>query len=151
MAADVEWVTLAEAARQLGVSVHAARRRVKAGTLAARQVPTRHGAMWEVCLDPGATVAEGSRESGAGVAQPRRDPDASGVSELVGLVDRLQRENRDMAGLVGSLQARLHMVEEQLQLALEAPKEEPVAVEPTPAAEAVSAPAVRPWWRRWFG
>ena len=152
--ADVEWVTLAEAARQLGVSVHAARRRVKAGTLAARQVPTRHGPMWEVCLDPGATVVEGSRESGAGVTHPRRNPDAAGVPELVGLVDRRQRENRDMAGLIGSLQTRMDVLLAQLdqaQRALEAPKPEPMDAEPAPEPEAPPAPATRPWWRRWFG
>jgi hypothetical protein len=37
---------------------------------------------------------------------------------------------------------------EQAQRALEAPKAEPAATEPTPATETVSEPATRPWWRR---
>ena len=38
---------------------------------------------------------------------------------------------------------------QQLQLALEAPKAEPVTVEPTPEPEAVSEPTARRWWRFW--
>jgi transcriptional regulator with XRE-family HTH domain len=44
----------------------------------------------------------------------------AGLAELVQLVDRLQRENRDLAGLVGSLQQRLIFAEDRIA-ALEAP------------------------------
>ncbi len=47
----------------------------------------------------------------------------------------------EQAELIGELKTRL--------VVLEAPKPEPETVEPTPEPEAVSEPAVRPWWRFW--
>jgi len=55
---------------------------------------------------------------------------------------------------VAELASRLAVAEAELErlaiAALEAPKEEPVAVEPTPAAEAMLEPARRAWWRRFW-
>ena len=49
---------------------------------------------------------------------------------LVELVERLTRENRDLAGQVGYFQARAQVLDERVR-ALEAPKPEP---EPAPVA-----------------
>jgi hypothetical protein len=47
-APEEEWVTLAEAAGQLGVSVVTLRRRLREGRFEAKQIPTRYGAAWIV-------------------------------------------------------------------------------------------------------
>src|SRR5918992_5606010 len=47
------WLSLRDAARQLGLSDKTIRRRVKAGTLQARQAATLHGPAWEVWVDAG--------------------------------------------------------------------------------------------------
>lgn len=44
------WLTLDQAARALGVSVHAVRRRARAGEMSARQVLTDRGPSWRVLL-----------------------------------------------------------------------------------------------------
>jgi hypothetical protein len=111
-----EWLPLAEAAAQLGVSVKTARRRLKAGEFTFRQVATQHGQAYEIWVARnGDTTTQTSTVNGAGT---QRVDDVTTV-ELVRLVDRLQRENRDLAGLVGALQERVGT----LQLALAAPKE----------------------------
>jgi transposase-like protein len=45
-------LTIAEAARELGTSIHAVRWRIRAGELAAERVATRHGPAWRVSLAP---------------------------------------------------------------------------------------------------
>ena len=50
------WVTLAEAAGLLGVSVDTVYRRLRKGALEARQVPTQHGPAWMVRLGETPTV-----------------------------------------------------------------------------------------------
>src|SRR5690349_15461017 len=44
------WVTIAEAAKHLGLSPDRVRRRLKAGEFEARQVATRYGPTWEIRL-----------------------------------------------------------------------------------------------------
>src|SRR5258708_5171025 len=59
-AADTAWLSLAEAAEQLGISVDAMRRRLRRGDYPQRRVRTRHGLIWQVQLVPaeaGATLA----------------------------------------------------------------------------------------------
>ncbi|MES2360120.1 MAG: helix-turn-helix domain-containing protein [Gemmatimonadota bacterium] len=80
---------------------------------------------------------------------------SAGMTELVRLVDRLQRENRDLAGLVGSLQERNANLE--AQLALPTPSETPLgeryANDPgntsTPTGPAPSRAYARAWWQFW--
>src|SRR5262252_587846 len=45
------WLTIAEAAAALGVSVDTVRRRLKRGELQAQQMPTERGPVWRVALD----------------------------------------------------------------------------------------------------
>ena len=117
------WLPLAEAARQLGVSAKTVRRRLKAGELAARQVATAHGPAYEVWVPAAGPVGrEASRVDGQG----SQWVDDETTLELVRLVDRFQRENRDLAGLVGSLQQRLVFADERIR-ALEAPRDSTAA------------------------
>ncbi len=74
---DDGWLPLSSAAEQLGLSIHAVRRRVHAGELPARQVRGRYGLAWQVRLDGkhegSATVAQESREGSARVADGSAD------------------------------------------------------------------------------
>jgi hypothetical protein len=139
------WLTLAQAAEQLGISVHAVRRRVKAGELVGHQVPTKHGAAWMVRLDGDrqgdATVPPGLREGDVTPAPASRNGHATvtevpGVVELVELIQELQAKLDDAHAVIvartevaatwqeraGMLADRLALAESKLA-ALEAPTE----------------------------
>jgi hypothetical protein len=70
---------------------------------------------------------------------------------LLHLVDRLQRENLELAGRLGFLQAELQQRDETIR-ALQAPREEPenaVSVTVVSADQVDAPPPRRPsWWRR---
>ena len=156
------WVTLAEAAGLLGVSVDTIRRRLRKGAFEAQQVPTQHGPAWMVRLGDVPTVLP------TGSSTPRQD---ATTLELVHLVGRLQEENRNLAGQLGYVQAKLHQAEDTIR-ALEAPRshQTPTAGRETaeapdppsepseliPAASPVPQPIPpepnggSPWWRRWW-
>ncbi len=78
---------------------------------------------------------------------------------LMGQVQQLQLaleapkvEPQPESSVAAMWQGRAETLADQLdqaQRAYQAPKPEPVTVEPTPAVEATPAPAVRPWWRFW--
>jgi AraC-like DNA-binding protein len=131
------WVSLKDAARQLGLSDKTIRRRVKAGTLQGRQAATPRGPAWEVWVDTAGTLdGEGTR--------PVQGPE---LLEALHLIERQQATIMELSGRVGYLQAELTQARERI-LALEAPKVEPVDVEPTAADEGDSGPATRRWWHR---
>lgn len=77
---------------------------------------------------------------------------SSGVTELVRLVDKLQEENRVMAGRIGWLEAQVDHLK-----ALPPPSpERPISgdsdglpVEPTQTSS--TTPHAGPWWRFWGG
>lgn len=136
------WLSLRDGALHLNVSEKTLRRRVKAGTVQARQVPTQHGQAWEVWVDrghPSPSTVDG---------QGTQTIPALELLEALRLVRDQQQTIMELSGRVGFLQAELGQARERI-LVLEAPKEEPVAVEPAPAASAAPAPAVKPWWRFW--
>jgi hypothetical protein len=120
------WLSLAEAARALGVSEKTARRRAKAGQLQARQVGTQHGPAWQVWVPNGVDV-EG-RVDGTGTQ-------AATMLELVRLVGELQGKAESAAmwqGRAELLALRLAAAEEKLK-ALEAPAAPELAPAPEPA------------------
>lgn len=163
-------VSVPEAARILGITDRAVRKRIAAGTLPARRVDGRWLVQLEDHLDPQTAGTPGTtgtprvrvrpRSTGTrgthgtpGVAVPPHEtPAVSGLehlseigtpasvplpndtravpaagsspgvtsehlSDLVRLVRDLQRQNLELAGQVGYLQARLGTAQEQLQLA----------------------------------
>jgi hypothetical protein len=122
-----EWVTIAEAAKRLGVSVDTVRRRVKDGSLTSQQLQRPQGFTWQVFL--------------ADAQQPPA-PTQQSLGELVSLVRDLQKENRDLAGQLGYMQAQLQQAQEEVRL-LRAPEVPPVV------ENAAESPAPRPWWRFW--
>jgi len=150
-----EGLTLAEAAARLGVSTDTVRRRIKRGDVSARQEQTKFGPAWVVLLGTAPVPSNGAHGSASppGSSAPSVAPaPTAGMSELVNLVDKLQHEKAELAAQNGFLQARLQLLQDQLeraQLALEAPKPEPVTVEPTPELEAAPEGEAKPWWKFW--
>ncbi len=153
-------LTVQQAAMAAGVSERTIRRRIKEGTLAAEKVPTAQGYEWRVQL-VGATCPPGM--SGCRVDDDRGDgrsaPAAGGVDSAtdevgealvraLGLVERLQRENLELAGRVGFLQGKLQETRAQL-LALAPPAVAPGAAPAVPAAEPVRGGPRAFWQRLW--
>jgi hypothetical protein len=149
---ETGWLTLAEAARALGVSVDTMRRRLKRGEVEHRQASTRYGRTWQVRLGR----ARGDLPT-VGEA-PTQPAEGHLVTELLHLIERLQADYRaaaerheqtvmELSGRIGYLRAELAGARERI-LALEAPKVEP---EPAPDGEATSRRATRRRWRSWEG
>ena len=145
------WLTLAEAASRLGVSVYTVRRQVKRGELEAEQVATPHGLAWRVRLSnlPGDMVT--LTNEAEQVAQ------GSTMVELIRLIDqyraaeeRHRQELMELSGRVGYFQAQLEQARETIR-ALEAPRSADVDPDATSGAEAAPDASKRPRWRRWLG
>jgi hypothetical protein len=153
-----QWLSLEEAAQQLGVSVHAVRRRLKKGAITARQVSTRYGPAWQVSLNGAVTLPQDSREPDARVAQALRDPDATVTADLVALVERQQQQIVENASAAAMWQARAEMLAGELAdargrlAALDAPKTEELVVPVPQALDPLTPdPAPRRWWQRLLG
>jgi len=117
------WLTLHAAADRLGISEKTARRRVKAGELEGRQVPTQHGPTWQVWVDSRVdgvaalstvdvqgTLPDQGRQGTHGDQGPE-------VLELVRLVNRLHDENRVLTEAATVWQARADILAHQLDQA----------------------------------
>src|SRR4051812_26050139 len=132
MTDDGSWVGTAAAAALLGVSERTIRRRAMSGELPARRVAVSNGQGWAVWVstaggsghhghaDAAGTAAGADAHGQAENVQPA--PQSDGLVEALALlrdhqqhaaalVERLTRENRDLAGQVGFLQARLLMLD----------------------------------------
>jgi hypothetical protein len=135
-----------QAARLLGISERAIRKRIAAGSLAAE----RDGPRWWVRLDG---AEPGTAERGTEAAPPEPDPAPALVeqlrsevaylrAELTATREQLTEERRRADTLIASLMGRL-------------PELAPVAVEPSAISSGPTTPATpeaRPWWRRiWSG
>ena len=121
---SARWVSLAEAARVLGVSEKTARRRAKAGQLQARLACTPHGPAWQERVPMG--IPEEGRVGGDRTQ-------AATVVELVRLVGELQAKAEAAALWQGRAETLAHQrrgARETIR-ALAAPTPEP-APEPDP-------------------
>jgi excisionase family DNA binding protein len=162
-------LSVQEAAEVLGCSEKTIRRRIKAGSLTAHRLPTSQGYEWRVHVDgavdqvtslpavqvngqnghlPGDADQVDTNPSGQVDSAPA-PPNEAGNEALIKALDfaeRLQRENMELAGRVGFLQAKLQTAEEQI-LALNAGNAAPEQHEqsPDPPMRAAS----RPWWKFW--
>lgn len=128
-------VSVPEAARLLGITERAVRKRIQAGTLRAERIDGR----WTVAIDaaPASDVRVGRpeqpRRADSDVEAPSREPEppvpvdvvpAHHASDLLKMVRDLQQQNLELAGQVGFLQARLASTQEQLLLAEQEPEPE---------------------------
>ncbi|HZB73045.1 MAG TPA: helix-turn-helix domain-containing protein [Acidimicrobiales bacterium] len=133
-----EWVTIAEAAKRLGLSPDRVRRRLKAGEFEARRVNSRYGLTWEIRLcdlplrdssspevvpTAAPRVVTGPRVAPTLAADGAADDDGPAAVELVRLVRHQQDQLTQLAGQVGFLQAQLQQAHETIKL-LQAPSDE---------------------------
>jgi excisionase family DNA binding protein len=148
------WVTIAEAADALGVSIDTVRRRIKRGEVAHRQTRTPAGFRYEIRLDgsPRSDAEVGGHVGGVSTQAAQ----ALEAGHLAQLVRDFQAEALRQTQAAAMWQARAEFLASQLEeaqqqvRALEAPKL--AAPLPTQSAEVGQAPGQeprRPWWRFW--
>jgi hypothetical protein len=143
-----------EAARTLGLSERAVRKRITAGTLDA----VKAGPAWSVFLPIGTPAAQEAVRRGPEEpsAVPRATTGAAlGGTDLQPLADviaDLTRENRELAAAAALWQERARTLEGRV-LALSAGEDPAVAAQdapgPTNPAKPASDPSLSPW-RRWW-
>ena len=142
-------VTPAEAAVHLGVSERTILRRLQQGALRGYKVNAGRGTVWRVLLDgvaatPPQRVAMTPEADVVGAIPVQEVIDtlqaqqrAPELMKALDLVDRLQRDNQQLAGQVGFLQARVQEQERTIAR-LRAPRDEPQEI--TSLEEAISPP-----------
>jgi hypothetical protein len=155
---DREATSVPEAARVLGITERAVRKRIQAGTLRGELVAGR----WYVSLPGGeeastfrpAPVRRQNRDVAGTAAAANRNPappepqgsdagsavvPAGHATELLKMLRELQQQNLELAGQVGFLQARLGTAQDQLLLAEHNEEPEPQAdAEPVPTRSFLS-------------
>ncbi len=148
---QAEGLTIKQAAAQLGISADSVRRRIKSGALEAFRVPTAQGYEWRIALmrqppgdsrQVGGTPTQDATQLGSAPMQEHQ----AVMQPLMEMVDRLHRENMQLAGRVGFLEGRLQDAEQKI-LMLSAP----ATAEPTVIDQANREKPQPPLWRRIFG
>ena len=157
MTEDGSWLSVADAARTLGVSVDTVRRMLKRGQLQGRSEPTARGYRWLVSLDGAASAAQGSAAPAASAAHPSAGPDTALLAELRDEIAAMAAREERMAGQlaeaaralereqVASAELRILLqraLERQPMLELQAPAD-------TVAAHTEAPPEPKPrrrWW-----
>jgi excisionase family DNA binding protein len=151
------WATLAEAASFLGCSVDTVRRRIRRGELHAMRDAGRHGPTWRVLLSatPSVLPTVGTTPSSTPSVNGSMPSTTSSIGddtaallEALRLLDASRQENRDLAGQVGYLHARVQLQEETLR-ALQAPQQPMDAPTAPKSPDPTTGEPSVPWWRRW--
>ena len=124
-------VTIAEAARCLGMSIDSIRRRIAKNELKARKVPSPHGEIYLVELPDDAV--------------PAPDPAATGEKEDNTVAIEAMRKTISILEI--ELEARRREVQELHVLLQQAQKQLPAGKTEDAKEE---APVKVPWWRRLF-
>ena len=156
----VPTVTISEAAKALGISEWAVRRRIKAGKLQATLV----GREWRVALADSLSASEepqDASEQSLAVSATALEALAEALAEANvrasderKRVAELEQERSELYGRLGFYQARIQELERRV-LELEAPKEAPAEIANRPShfenradsgSQKVSS---RPWWQFW--
>jgi hypothetical protein len=143
----VDRLTIQDAARRLGISEGAVRKRVTRGSL--RHDKEDDGRVY-VYLDAGDRRGVDDGQD-AGV-----DPNnAALISQLRDEVAYLRDENRRKDEIIMQQAMTMRQLtaapSQEPPEAAETVEEEPEGAEPRPAAGGAQEGAQRPWWRRWFG
>ena len=165
MAANTGFATVESAAALAGISARTLRYWIAAGKLPARSgkrgrlvrlsdveqlavLAGKLGGKGSLPADSAMAITGNIAESSALVAIERQ------LAEYRELVDRMHRENLELAGRLGFSQARIQELERRI-LELEAPKEATVemANHSTPSENGADSGAqqvsARPWWQFW--
>lgn len=133
----MEGVSIKEAAARLGLSEKTVRKSIKAGAIRADRVETPQGYTYCVYLED--TPPPDSQVEPDLVKQVEAPAtvDASAHLEALRMIDKLQAENRDLAGQLGWHMSQLQVAQDRIKQ-LEAPQDEPEQTR-------------RSWWRRLLG
>ena len=164
---DVEgsaWLSVSDAAVHYDVTERTIRRWIKAGRVEATEIDTPHGPAWRIRrtdgpvnppqrplrVDSASTV---DRVDGGSTTLDKRDRTLEFIERVYDdqaeELERLRRDNQQLAGQVGYLQRQVLEQQETIQRLLMAPKDEPANVTPDePPAEPVR---VSRWKREWGG
>lgn len=126
MATGPELVSIDEAAKRLGISAHAVRRRIRAGTVYAVKEERPQGFAWLVGFEGDVSVPAPLE---ADVAR-----DGGELAMALALIEKLHAEVIELSGRIGFLQGQL----------------EEIRSLPAPAAESRAAPTSRPRWLAWL-
>jgi hypothetical protein len=143
----VDRLTIQDAARRLGISEGAVRKRVTRGSL--RHDKEDDGRVY-VYLDAGdRRGVDDGQDTGV-------DPNnAALISQLRDEVAYLRDENRRKDEIIMQQAMTMRQLtaapSQEPPEAAETVEEEPEAAEPRPAAGGAQEGAQRPWWQRWFG
>lgn len=123
-------LTVAEAAKALGLSERTIRRQIKSGKIKAELVLGRYGEEYRIDLGEAAAPGEGVRKdlSSALGYTPDKALD-SAMDKALDMVKSLQQEKAELYAQVAYWQAQCRHLEEQVKLLTE---------------------AKRSWWRRWL-
>ncbi len=143
--------TITDAARLLGVSENAVRKRIRRGTLPAH----KQGDRWLVAL-PGLVADHPSATTDQAAPTTGQASDlAAAITPLADLIERLTMENRELAEAATTWQMRAGILEQQLKqltaggdTPTDAPQASPFAPGEAQPANAASDTAP-PWWRFW--
>ena len=114
----METVSIGDAATRLGVSADTIRRRIGKGTLTARQKPTAQGFRWQVDIPE---IIDGQEANG--------------------------HHNNAMEHLLLSLESQVRAQAEELEARRREISELHIMLQQSQAA--LTAPKRRPWWRLW--
>ena len=163
VATDVEgsaWLSVPDAAAHYNVTERTIRRWIKAGRVVATEIDTLHGPAWRVRrtdapVDPPQrpsrvdNMSTVDRVNHGSTTLDKRDRALEFIERVYDdqaeELERLRRDNQQLAGQVGYLQRQVLEQQETIQRLLMAPKDEPPA-EPEP----LTVPERVSWWRRLF-
>ncbi len=139
-------LTIQEAARSLGVSEGAVRKRVTRGTLEHEKDPS--GRVWVYLQESGTRGRQGVDDvQDAGV-----DPHSGAlISELRDQVAYLRDENRRKDEIIMQQAMTMRELTAPQEAPQEASEDAGVVEGPGESAEPETATSQRPWWSRWFG
>jgi hypothetical protein len=141
------WVDVAEAARELGISTDAVRKRIARGSLDS----ARKNGTVRVWLDDGGTEAgREAKVDGGPLVESLRDQ----VAYLREMLTTRDEEIRRRDVIISQLTDRIPAIEAPPSEPPESPTaatEQPGRVEPQAQVEGQQTPDTRPWWQRWFG
>jgi excisionase family DNA binding protein len=115
-------VTIAQAAKTLGVSPKTIRRHIKDGKIPHVLVQGKFGEEYRI-LDLPSIKVETLDVSGEESAKPEGEPSAGSASQVesnsnwaIDLINDLQKTNLQLAGQLGAAQERIHELESQVML-----------------------------------
>ena len=150
-------VTVDEAARRLGLTVDAVRKRVQRGQIAYEK---DEAGRVRIILDESETLQDKSPDS-TGQATGAHEDLVEELRDRVHYLERVLEEERDARTeerrrhdtLMAQLMQRIPELEapSEPREAAETDEEEPERAEPHTATVEAQEGTHRPWWQRWFG